>query len=484
VSNVFQINGDLNSTMRAAAEANRRQPDDDDSPSQAERTRALYIDTFTENEVAKVFATWYNKDLRYDHNIGQWFRWNGNTWQEDQTQIAFHFARRLSDNIVSANNASGNQISEKIANAMGRASFASAVDRFARADRAFAITAAVWDKDLYLLGTPGGVVNLKTGELLSAQREQFISKQTGVIPAARADCPQWDRFMMEITGQDAELVRFHQQFFGYGLTGDVREHAMMFGYGAGGNGKGVENNIIRRLMGSYATTAPISMLIASNWDRHPTELAMLRGARLVSVSETEDGQEWKEVLFKQLTGGDPIPARFMRQDFFTYMPQFKLVIFSNFKPRVRNIGDAMARRINMVPFLFKPAVADHDLEERLFSQEGPQILRWLINGCLDWQRNGLIRPAVVVEATKAYFEDNDHVRQWAHDRCDLRPAYTASSTALWNSWKEYANENGEKCYTQEWFKNQLERLGCKYNKNARLASGGVGRGFEGIRIKN
>jgi putative DNA primase/helicase len=233
-------------------------------------------------------------------------------------------------------------------------------------------------------------------------------------------------------------------------------------------------------MGSYATTAPISILVASKWENHPTELAMLRGARLVSVSETEDGQEWKENLFKQLTGGDPITARFMRQDFFTYLPQFKLVIQSNFKPRVRNIGDAMARRINMVPFLFKPAVADHDLEERLFREEGPQILRWLIDGCRDWQANGLIRPQVVLAATKAYFEDNDHVRQWVNDWCDLKPAYSCPSTKLWNSWKEFADENGEKRYSQEWFRNQLERLGCVYKQKLPVTRE---RGFEGIRIK-
>jgi putative DNA primase/helicase len=480
VNTITQIHGDRNSAMRAAAEAGRRMPDDDASPSQAERTAALYIENFTENEVAKSFAACYHKDLRYDHNIGQWFMWNGNTWQEDQTKIAFHYARRLSESIVNIHAASGKQLDDKDIKTMGKASFASAVDRFAQADRVFAITAAVWDKDPYLLGTPGGVVDLKTGDLVPAKREQYVSKQTGVVPAAKADCPQWERFMLEVTGNDADLIRFQKQFYGYSLTGDVREHAMMFNYGPGGNGKGVQGNILRRLMGSYATTAPISILVASKWENHPTELAMLRGARLVSVSETEDGQEWKENLFKQLTGGDPITARFMRQDFFTYLPQFKLVIQSNFKPRVRNIGDAMARRINMVPFLFKPAVADHDLEERLFCEEGPQILRWLIDGCRDWQANGLIRPQVVLAATKAYFEDNDHVRQWVNDWCDLKPAYACPSTTLWNSWKEYADENGEKRYSQEWFRNQLERLGCVYKQKLPVTRE---RGFEGIRIK-
>jgi putative DNA primase/helicase len=244
VSNVFQINGDLNSTMRVAAEAGRRMPDNDGSPSQAERTAALYIENFTENEVAKSFAACYNKDLRYDHNIGQWFMWNGNTWQEDQTKIAFHYARRLSESIVNIHAASGKQLDDKDIKTMGKAAFASAVDRFAQADRVFAITASVWDKDPYLLGTPGGVVDLRTGELVPAKREQYVSKQTGVVPASKADCPQWDRFMLEVTGNDVDLIRFQKQFYGYSLTGDVGEHAMMFNYGPGGNGKGVQGNIL------------------------------------------------------------------------------------------------------------------------------------------------------------------------------------------------------------------------------------------------
>jgi putative DNA primase/helicase len=462
--------------MRASMDADERCADED-APTKADLTRALYIDDFTENSVAKVFEVWHSKDLRFDHNAGLWFRWNGNTWQEDQTKIAFHWARRLSDRVATVNlNVKAGDLKT-----LGSASFARNVERFAQADRAFAITSAVWDRDLYLLGTPSGVVDLRTGELVAPRRDHFISKSSGVVPSETPDCPKWIKFLREITGNDSALIRFYQQYFGYSLTGDVKEHAMMFGYGKGGNGKGVLQRIISRLMGGYAMTAPIEMLTASDWDRHPTELARLRGARLVSASETEDGQEWKENLFKQMTGGDVITARFMRQDFFEYQPQFKLVIYSNFKPRVRNISDAMARRINMAPFNYRPAVVDHDLEERLFNEEGPQILRWLIGGCLDWQQNGLIRPPVILEATKAYFEEYDFVKRWTDERCDLGgSAFMATSAVLWKSWTEFAAEIGEKSYSQSWLKVQLERLGCIHRNRL---PGIRERGFEKIRIK-
>ena len=124
---------------------------------------------------------------------------------------------------------------------------------------------------------------------------------------------------------------------------------MFFGYGTGGNGKGVFVNTVSGVMGDYATTAPMETFIASQSDRHPTELAGLRGARLVTAQETEEGRRWAESKIKALTGGDPIAARFMRQDFFEYSPQFKLLIVGNHKPGLRGVDEAMRRRMNLIP---------------------------------------------------------------------------------------------------------------------------------------
>ena len=104
---------------------------------------------------------------------------------------------------------------------------------------------------------------------------------------------------------------------------------------------------------------------ASISDRHPTELAMLRGARLVTATETEEGRAWAEARIKQMTGGDPVSARFMRQDFFTYVPQFKLLIAGNHRPALRNVDEAARRRFNIVPFLHRPERPDRQLEDKL-----------------------------------------------------------------------------------------------------------------------
>jgi putative DNA primase/helicase len=171
--------------------------------------------------------------------------------------------------------------------------------------------------------------------------------------------------MRETTNEDNGLIVFLQQCSGCMLTGDIREHALLFIYGPGGNGKSVWLNTVSGILGDYCRTAPMETFTASPTDRHPTELAMLRGARMVCATETEEGRPWAESKIKQLTGGDRVAARFMRQDFFEFQPQFKLVVIGNHKPTPRNVDDAAKRRFNMVPFTHKPPNPDRELEHKL-----------------------------------------------------------------------------------------------------------------------
>ena len=294
------------------------------------------------------------------------------------------------------------------------------------------------------------------------------------------DCPQWLAFLEQVTAGDTGLIRFLKQWCGYCLTGDIGEHALLFAHGPGGNGKGVFINTVAWIMGDYARTAAMDTFVASTNDKHPTELAMLRGARLVTASETEEGRAWAEARIKALTGGDPITARFMRQDFFTFMPQFKLTIIGNHKPVLRNVDEANRRRINMASFVYKPPVKDVKLEEKLRA-EGPGILRWMIEGALDWQKNGLVRPEVVTKATADYFSEQDTVHQWIEEHCDLGATQSDTLAVLFKNWTDYAISNGEKPGTTKWFSQTLARLGCEAVKNTPGNNGK--RGFKGIGVK-
>jgi putative DNA primase/helicase len=430
---------------------------------------AMKADLLTEDSVALAFADRYRDELRFDHHVGKWYVWDGARWRCEDTCLAFFQARELVRELAKG-------MSDKVRLITSKAAFCGSVERFARADRVFAVTSDVWDRDGYLLGTPAGTVDLRTGALMEAQPDHYITKTTAVAPAETADCPRWLQFLREATNNDQGLIDFLQQFCGYGLTGDTKEHALLFVYGGGGNGKSVFQNTIAGIMADYAVAAAMETFVASSTDRHPTDLAMLRGARLVTASETEDGRAWAEARIKQMTGGDRIRARFMRQDFFEYLPQFKLLLIGNHQPSLRNVDDGARRRFNIVPFIHKPTTPDRDLEAKLRA-EWPGILRWVIEGCLIWQKTGLVRSQVVIDATDEYFELQDSIRQWIEERCETGKTLTDTRGNLFRSWSTWANANGEKPGSTKWFVQALRRLGFKpYRTNK-------ARGFFGIEAK-
>ena len=379
----------------------------------------------TEDRVALVFADRHRDVLRYCHHTGAWFQWNGAAWRLEETKLAFSYARQICRQCAMDAGADPGTSAT-----VSKAATAAAVERYAQADRAFAVTSDIWDRNLFALGTPGGTVDLRTGHLQPARMSEFISKLTAIAPADTPDCPLWLQFLDDATQGDADLIRFLRQWCGYSLTGDTGEHALLFIFGVGGNGKSVFLNTLTAILADYSRTAPMGTFTAQWGERHPTDLAMLRGARMVAASETEAGHSWAEVRIKQLTGGDKIAARFMRQAFFEYRPQFKLTIVGNYRPNLNNIDEATRRRFNVVPFVHKPPRPDSKLEQKLRA-EWPSILRWMIDGCLDWQMNGLIRPAVVKLATDEYFREQDTIRQWIEDCCETtdRPPHVVDTFA-------------------------------------------------------
>jgi putative DNA primase/helicase len=349
------------------------------------------------------------------------------------------------------------------------------VERLARADRRHAASLEQWDADVWLLNTPGGIIDLRTGELRAGRREDYQTKSTAVAPGV--GCSTWLQFLARITAGDAELQAFMQRMCGYALTGVTREHALFFLYGTGANGKSVFLNTICGLMGSYARTAPVETFIDSKNQNHPTDLAGLQGARIVCAVETEDGRRWAESKLKALTGGDRIAARYMRQDFFEFTPVFKLLIAGNHKPGLRTVDEAMRRRFNLLPFTvtIPPSERDAELTEKLRA-EWPGILAWAVDGCLAWQREGLSAPASVCEATKDYFNAEDALARWLEDRTEMKDGVWESATLLFSDWKSWAEINGEFVGSQKRFSENLTARGYQQKRMTR------GRGFEGIRL--
>lgn len=436
--------------------------------------RGLYTDDLiTEDHAARIFKERHAGKLLYCHSSSTWYVWTGAAWVQNRVGLAFQWARIICRELGESQKP-GARVTA------GKTSFAAGVERFSQSDSDFAVTSDTWDPDPWMLGTPRGTVDLRTGVLQPANPSDRITKLTAVAPAPNTSCPCWLAFLDQATKSDAGLIRFLQQWCGYSLTGSTREHALVFVYGPGGNGKSVFINVLMGILAEYAKVAAMDTFTASRGDKHPTDMAMLRGARLVTASETSEDRAWDEARIKQLTGGDPVAARFMRQDFFTFVPNFKLTIVGNHQPMLRNVDDAARRRFSMVPFVHKPKAPDMGLEEKL-RNEWPAILRWMINGCLDWQMNGLSRPESVAEATEAYFAEQDLLGQWLSEKCDLRLGDSNvwdRTTDLFADWSAYARAAGDAPGTMKSFGPAMLRHGLLPHRT------NSARGFKGVRLKS
>lgn len=429
-----------------------------------------------EDGVIRAFTARHESELLFDHHVGRWFRFDGNVWRREETKLAHHYARDLSTKFA--------RTDPKV-KALKQVRTWEAVERGARTVREFACTSDTWNRDPWLLGTPGGTVDLRTGELRRGRPEDRISRLASVAPVPLSafdpfrDCPLWLAFLDEALGGDADAIRFLQQWGGYSLTGDTREQVLLFVYGPGGSGKGTAINTIGDVLGEYAINVGMETLTASKHERHTTELARLHGARMARASETEKGRAWAENRIKNLTGQDTVTARFMRQDDFEFVPQFKLTIFGNNRPSLKDVDTAIKRRFMVLPFDHPPATKDVNLPERL-KAEWPGILSWLIAGCLDWQRHGLCRPAIVDRATDDYFAEQDTFGQWLGECCETGPRLADSTDQLWESWRMYALSNGEEAGSRKrTFPETLQQRGFEAIKDQ---CGIRGRGYRGVRV--
>lgn len=426
---------------------------------------------FSDESLALAFTEQHADRLRYVGAWGRWFIFDRAVWREDQTMQAFDLARAVCREAA----ARANDPTER--QRLASASTVAAVERLAKSDRRHAGTVDDWDADPWLLNTPGGVIDLRTGESRQHRASDRMTKMTAV--PLGDDCPTWRAFLARVTAEDQELQLFLQRMAGYALTGITREHALFFAYGTGGNGKGVFLNTLTGIMASYAAVASMETFTAANGSQHPTDLAMLRGARLVTAQETEEGRRWAESRIKSMTGGDPITARFMRQDFFTFQPQFKLAIAGNHKPGLRNVDEAMRRRFNLLPFTVTIGAAerDPDLPNKLRA-EWPGILRWMLDGCLLWQDRGLEAPASVRSATEEYLQAEDTLAGWLDECCILGKNLHVAASALYGSWEAWAKAAGEFAGPQKRFSQALTSRGFQ---PARMTGGRSG--FRGIGLK-
>lgn len=425
----------------------------------------------TEDGLAATFTRRFSKDWRYVAAWGRWLTWTGRRWNEDIVLHVQHLVRGI------CRSAAARADSPRLKARLASASTISAVERIARSDPKHAATVDEWDADIWLLNTVDGVVNLKTGAMRAHDSKDRMTKITTATP--RGQCTLWLSFLDQVTGGDHDLQAYLQRVAGYCLTGSTQEHAMFFLYGTGSNGKSVFVNTLVTILGDYAANAPMETFMDNRNDRHPTDLAGLRGARVVTATETEQGRRWNESRIKEITGGDRITARFMHRDNFTYPPTYKLFMSGNHKPAIRNVDEAMRRRMHLIPFevTIPRERRDRQLQEKLL-KERDGILAWALEGCMQWQRMGLCPPQSVQDATSEYFEGEDAMGRWIEERCVLSANAKSLTAELFNDWKQWADGAGEFVGSQRRFADLLITRGTEKWRNS------VGlRGFRGIGLK-
>jgi putative DNA primase/helicase len=320
-------------------------------------------------------------------------------------------------------------------------------------------------------------IDLRTGESYPPRPSDYITKLTAV--KAGGECPLWHKFLDKVTGNDADLKAYLQRVAGYCCTGLTSEQVLFFLYGTGANGKGVFVNTLVGILGDYAVTAPLDTFVVSKGDRHPTDLAGLRGARLVVVSELDKGARWAEAKIKALTGGDKIRARFMRQDFFEFDVTFKIMIAGNHKPSLSAVNEAVRRRFHLIPF--SVTIPREERDKHLFDKlklEWPGILQWVIDGCAQWRQIGLAPPKVVSDATEAYLAEEDALSLWIEECCLAgNRDYWQSNADLWGSWKNWAQRRNEDIGSQKSLGQALDELGYPAEKSQHV------RGHRRIKLK-
>jgi putative DNA primase/helicase len=425
-------------------------------------------------------------DIRFVPGLG-WFLWNGNRWVPDELGGVIEMMKRIVRDLwrTLADALDRKELVKFVTESERHAKIMAAIN-LAKTDPRITVAADKLDADAMLAGTPGGVVDLRTGKHRPGQRGDLISKTLSVDPADTPDCTLFLAFLDRIFAGNAELISYIQRLLGMFLTGDISEQSIWFFIGGGANGKSVLIDLVLHILGDYGTLAPPDLFAARpHGTGHPCDLAFLFGTRLAVVSETPSGAAMELSRMKALTGDMKITARKMRQDFVTVGRTHKNLMVTNHPPRIKDGSEAVWRRLQKVPFDVTIPAGERDpkLLAKL-KREAPGILRWMIDGCIHWQRNGLNPPAIVVQATEQYKDSETPGGDYISDRLKVTPRARLPREVLYQDYQSYSVQNGDKFPMEkaELFAAIRAIPGVRDTKWKAIGTSATVRGFCGIEL--
>jgi putative DNA primase/helicase len=422
--------------------------------------RGTYLCTDSGN--AERLADRHGANLRYCYPWGKWLVYDGTRWRVDDRGAVVRLAKDTARSIFEeAKEAPDDETAKRLgkwATSSLSESKLRAMISLAQSEPGIPVLPEEMDVSKDLLNVLNGTIDLRTGELREHRREDLITKLAPVDYAPASDAPAWAQTLARVLPA-LEVRAFFRKVCGYALTGDVSEQMLPVLYGTGANGKSTVLNALLAVLGDYGMQAAPDLLVAKK-GAHPTELADLFGMRFVASIEVEDGRRLAESLVKQLTGGDRIKARKMKQDFWEFEPTHKVLMACNHKPQVRGTDNAIWRRIRLVPFTetIPPAEQDKHLPDKLL-EERAGILAWAVEGCLEWRREGLQAPDAVRKATGEYRAEMDVLGAFLKECCKQGPDENEAASDLYTAYKLWCQDGGERAETQRRFGSQLRERG-------------------------
>ena len=411
----------------------------------------------------------YGRDIGYCWLWGKWLAWTGKVWKVGAEDEVLELAKRtVKAMYLEAAKLGDDERAKLVKHALASESAMRrrAMLYLAQSEKEVVCDHKDFDRDPWLLNVRNGTIDLRSGELRPHRREDFITKIALVDYNPRATCPKWQRFLEGIFEGNTQLIQFVQRAAGYSMTGDVSEDAMFFLHGTGANGKTTFFLTLQELLGPYAIEVSPGLLLTRHYESHPTGLVDLFGIRLAVSVEVGEGRRFDEERLKQITGGDRIRARRMREDFWEFSATHKIWLAANEKPRVTGQDYAIWRRIKLIPFNVKftePGEPgpdqDPNLRKNLFSDERPGVLNWALEGCLSWQTDGLAAPPEVKAATAEYKQEEDVVRWFIEAECVVDQEARESPTKLFKAFEQWRKDTGGVKLSQNLFGRRLTEKG-------------------------
>jgi len=441
-------------------------------------------------QLANTFVSLKKNLLRYVFELDKWIRWDGVKWSfcsvGQEIEAAKDVVGYLLDEAKSQRRAGESGATKRVKEAENahKVERVMAMLKLARSDPAMATNARDLDSQPMLLGCNNGVIDLAKGILLPSDPKYLITKIVNASYISDPTCPSWTKFLFDIFEHDEETIEAVQRLVGYTLIGEVREEVIAICFGVGANGKSVFSNVINNVLGEYAKTAPPSILAARRSDDHRPrdDIAALRGARYVSVNETQAGDRLDEQVVKALAGREPIAARPLYGQYFSFRPSFKVWLRTNHKPIITGDGHGIWRRLVLVPFsrTFKPEEQDHRLEQKLL-QERDGIFAWMLEGVRMYLRDEILLSPRMKNELASYREDSDLLGEFLADSTVRNPQGTIEQRTLYTSYGTWCQDSGVRPLSKKSFTQRLKERGIQATH-----SGGTRRyvGIEFVKVEH